>query len=741
LQRKQEKKITFVIIKKWSHFFNNKERKEKKRKEKKRKEKKRKKKKKKEKKMQALREFTQSKNKIIRTVIHEDVTSYITTQDSAYKTKILPIQSRGLFEKNGQIVARGYDKFFNVGEIESTQWDYLAAHTTGPYYATKKENGCTIFISYDDASENGIRVSSKHSLTSKHASHGLQWLLHHLANRCASIKELSSRLKEMNATAIFELCDDLFEEHIFEYSGEYAGLYQHGLVKNTEVFVPYSMEMVTDFANYFGFHTVRYAKFDTIAEIKSMCEIPDHGIEGWVIRAGNIFFKYKYDIPYLMWREWREITKKYLTYGVSHTIKYDYQESIQYSKWARYTIVNDPGFFKNYLDNKGIFAARERYFREMNNDQETEKGCSWDTTKQRLLIIPVGAPGVGKSTVCRILAELLRGVVVENDNLCKVEGKFENAVVNSMTYNNIVIADRNNHLAKQRKTLYEKCSQEFPHLEVWFINWHIPKINRDDTEEIRLISSILRDRIILRGDNHPTLTPAMDNYKEIINQFLYQRSPNTDDNAMGSGASDALRAELIIAASIEETIKSIIQQLPVFERITQEIIERATDYQYPLQYTPTPILSLFPPSLSLSPTLPPPKNMCIQITVTKDQISDLLDMAYTHRPEFTKRPKDYHITLYYGPNGTTIHKYWENIQFKEWDIEIESLCFNNDIAALTLRNFPFSCSNSIPHITIAMRPETQPFMSNDMLEETETITKITLADTCIRAHGPKFFIK
>ena len=80
-----------------------------------------------------------------------------------------------------RIVARGYDKFFNIGEVPWTevgedarfsemkspltriaQWDNLAKYSQGPYDLTYKSNGCLILISA--ISETEVLVTSKHSL-------------------------------------------------------------------------------------------------------------------------------------------------------------------------------------------------------------------------------------------------------------------------------------------------------------------------------------------------------------------------------------------------------------------------------------------------------------------------------------------------------------------------------------------------------------------------------------------------
>ncbi len=87
-------------------------------------------------------------------------------QDWDYKKRDLPTYARGLFtsrnkEGTPEIVIRGYDKFFNTGEVHETQWENILTRTQGPYELTLKENGCIIFVS--GLEDDTLLVCSKHS--------------------------------------------------------------------------------------------------------------------------------------------------------------------------------------------------------------------------------------------------------------------------------------------------------------------------------------------------------------------------------------------------------------------------------------------------------------------------------------------------------------------------------------------------------------------------------------------------
>ena len=154
------------------------------------------------------------------------------------KTSVkLPINARGLFtlndDRHPRIVARGYDKFFNIEEVSFTRWDWLTANTVGPYEVTVKENGCIIFIS--GLEDGTLVVCSKHSTGARddtdknHSMAGDQFLRKQLNTNGIDPKTLGKTLYRMNATAVAEYCDDSFEEHILEYTKDAAGLYLHGI--------------------------------------------------------------------------------------------------------------------------------------------------------------------------------------------------------------------------------------------------------------------------------------------------------------------------------------------------------------------------------------------------------------------------------------------------------------------------------------------------------------------------------
>lgn len=177
--------------------------------------------------------------------------------DWDYKKPHLPTYARGLFthSNNGkpEIGARGYDKFFNVDEVRATEWRNVETDTRGPYELSVKENGCIIFIAGLD--DQTLLVTSKHSTgprdndSANHALAGEGWLDKQLAAKGRTRADLAKRLRDLNVTAVAELCDDEFEEHVLEYKPDVAGLYLHGMNLNLPEFATYPGNQVDKFAD------------------------------------------------------------------------------------------------------------------------------------------------------------------------------------------------------------------------------------------------------------------------------------------------------------------------------------------------------------------------------------------------------------------------------------------------------------------------------------------------------------
>ena len=88
----------------------------------------------------------------------------------------------------------------------------------------------------------------------------------------------------------------------------------------------------------------------------------------------NFMFKVKYDDPYLMFREFREVTKPLLTSGGSRfNRRPKFPLTEHYIKWVKKKMRADPSYFEGYLQNQGIIKARVDFMNEW--EARNEKKC------------------------------------------------------------------------------------------------------------------------------------------------------------------------------------------------------------------------------------------------------------------------------------------------------------------------------------------------------------------------------
>ncbi|EIN08726.1 hypothetical protein PUNSTDRAFT_67333 [Punctularia strigosozonata HHB-11173 SS5] len=481
-----------------------------------------------------------------------------------------PTLARGLFTRQigdkYKIVARGYDKFFNIGEVPWNTWTALERHTGSPYTLTLKSNGCIIFIAALTADK--LLVTSKHSVDSPHAKVGEQWLHKHLASKGKAPEELARTLWEKNWTAVAELCDDSFEEHVLPYGPEVTGLHLHGLNANSRHFKTEQPETVEKFAHEWGFIPTKSTVLRSIPDVKAFTdEIGKTGswngepLEGFVVRThvtepptdgrttrdrspyepgSSFFFKVKFDEPYMMYRDWREVTRAILAGKEPPKSKMKRAETKAYVRWVREEIKRDPAAFKEYQNNKGIVATRQRFLRYLKsekgeaaveevtrmvadaglNDREEKKEFG------KTIIVPVAIPGCGKTCIAVALSHLFGFGHTQSDD---VQGKkagqtFVKNVVNLLRTHDVVIADKNNHLRMHRTALRDATKHMQPPVRLMALNWALD-------QPPSTIHRICGDRVLARGDNHQSLRgdPLARAHEDVLWQFLERSEELGDD--------------------------------------------------------------------------------------------------------------------------------------------------------------------------------------------------------------------
>lgn len=458
----------------------------------------------------------------------------------------LPSLARGLFTYKNEIICRGYDKFFNYNEVDATKYDYLAenfsAETTGEFEVTLKANGCIIFISSLD--EESLLICSKHSTgyidpIHKNKNHALQAekiLNNQLKQHGIDSKILAKLLSEMKVTLVCEYCDDNFEEHVLRYQDDdKRGLYLHGINFNIPEFRTFPMNLVERFGEMFGFLKIDWFKIKSFDELWKFLTIDcqdglykNEEVEGFVIRKNTMtdpydeskklkrpssfFFKYKFDEPYLMYREWREATKKLIKTHINNEFFERYNNVTQeYLKFVNKIFEEKPVLKLYYKKGHGIIALRclylesirkngyeltkDRYTNNsknvkhdilMNKQEIDEKldGIIEDLQKfnvsinakeigntknqkvfYKYVIIGVATPGCGKTVFFQTLTDIFPdwGIIL-NDNLTKTKkqkNKMEMKIIQFLSGHDRTVLENKTCISDEDDAQLDKNKNNF----------------------------------------------------------------------------------------------------------------------------------------------------------------------------------------------------------------------------------------------------------------------------------------
>lgn len=516
-------------------------------------------------------------------------------QDWDYKKPHLPTYARGLFTTinvngNPEIAVRGYDKFFNHGEVRDTEWQNVERDTRGPYELSVKENGCIIFLA--GLEDGTLLVCSKHSTGSRHdtdvshAEWGDKWVDRHVSRVGKTRQDLARTLRQMNATAVAELCDDEFEEHVLQYLPQTAGLYLHGINLNLPEFVTYPHALVDKFAEEWGFKKTTYIVRDDINEVKTFLDgISETGhyegrdTEGFVIRCQSKantgqwhdwFFKYKFDEPYLMYRQWRECTKAVIA---GREAKYKKHKKIteEYLQFARRQLHANPNLAKEYNQNHGIIKMRDDFLAsrglkgsDIIRQEEQDGELANDSVTRDVVLVPVATIGCGKTTVALALCKLFGWGHVQNDNITVKKGKpqaFANACLSKLTEAPAMVADRNNHQKRERRQLMEDVVRVVPTAK--FVALHYVH-DRGNADRIRRAT---RERVLERGDNHQTIQAVKKGSDEIIQimeGFMHRFEPVDPESSPDDGFDLVIDLDPLVSSkdNLDTTVNRMYAEYP-----------------------------------------------------------------------------------------------------------------------------------------------------------------------------------
>ena len=214
-------------------------------------------------------------------------------------------KARGLFinDKTCEIVARGYDKFFNINERPETNADVLPNTLSYPVTAYKKENGFLGLLGFDKENDTLV-YCSKSEMFGTYANYFKDILL-----SMVDEKTLYNYMKPHNVTLAFEVIDVFNDPHIIKYDKCKVVLLD--IIENSVEFKKYSYEEMTETAKVLGLPCKeKCVTLNDAEELRAFFkEISqdeykwkNRFIEGFVFEDMNLFmFKYKCEY-YKYWK-------------------------------------------------------------------------------------------------------------------------------------------------------------------------------------------------------------------------------------------------------------------------------------------------------------------------------------------------------------------------------------------------------------------------------------------------------
>lgn len=221
-------------------------------------------------------------------------------------------KARGLFCRGTKVVARSYDKFFNIGERESL--DAILEKMQFPVNVFKKENGYLGIVSYDSQVDD-LFVASKSTNEGGYALY-----FKSLLQEKGLYNKLCDFLKQNDYSLVFEVCNSDLDPHMVKYNEPTLFLLEAFKNSLKEETLPYkelveiSKRLEVHCKEVFRVLWNKEEMVDFINEYESLYKFPvsqkiriDEGLEGFVLEDSN-HFRVKYKTHWYQF--WKHIRNK-----------------------------------------------------------------------------------------------------------------------------------------------------------------------------------------------------------------------------------------------------------------------------------------------------------------------------------------------------------------------------------------------------------------------------------------------
>ena len=252
------------------------------------------------------------------------------------------VKARGLYidTEKMKVVARAYDKFFNINERPETQFDMLQYKLKFPVKAYVKENGFLGIVSYDSYKDE-LFITTKSTPEGDYA----KWFKELLTNTYSSeqLDFIKSYTKSHDVSFVFECIDMKHDPHIIEYPESKVVLLD--IVNNDIEFSKYSYDDMRSIAEE---HCMPYKEqayqilswqdfFDWYYDVlKDDYKYHGREIEGFVIEDDAGFMTKLKLAYYSFWKHMRSVTYETLRRGhIQKTSALTMPLANQYYYWIK----------------------------------------------------------------------------------------------------------------------------------------------------------------------------------------------------------------------------------------------------------------------------------------------------------------------------------------------------------------------------------------------------------------------
>lgn len=230
-------------------------------------------------------------------------------------------KARGLYINipEQRVVARAYDKFFNINERPETKLDMLQYKLSFPATAYVKENGFLGIVSYNDEDES-LFVTTKSSPDGDFSG----WLKDMLYEKYSkeTLEAIRSFSRDNNVSFVFECVDMKNDPHIIDYDA--SKLFLLDIVYNEMTYHKFSFEQLCEFADKYGItHKEKAFVLETWQEFFDWYyKVTDEdykyngrNIEGFVIEDSNGYMVKLKLAYYNFWKFMRSISHEAIRKG------------------------------------------------------------------------------------------------------------------------------------------------------------------------------------------------------------------------------------------------------------------------------------------------------------------------------------------------------------------------------------------------------------------------------------------